>query len=37
MFSNLDRDCSGKVLKVHNGDYWLQKIDNSHDFENLHI
>ena len=38
-FLDYDRDCSGKSrpTHVHNGNYWLQKIDNSHDHGNWHI
>ena len=35
MFFDLDRDFCGKSTQVHN--YWLQKVDNSHDLENWHI
>ena len=30
IYLNSDRDCSGRSTQVHNGDYWLQKIDNPH-------
>ena len=32
---NSDLDCSGRSTQVHNGDYWWQKIDNSHELEKL--
>ena len=37
VFLDFRRDCSGKSTHVHNGNYWFQKINNSHDLENWHI
>ena len=34
MSLDYDRNCSGKSTHVQNGNYWLQKIDHSHDLEN---